>query len=146
MGSYSIGFVMLACVACDSHIPEQDSLVSLLLATKAKIPGRWKSSRPSHSAPVTNIEGILKYPIITENSIKMIENNAYTFAVDKKATKPEIKAATDQLFDVKVNKVNTLMMPVKKRRVGKYMGKRTQDKKAIVTLKEGDSIKFFEED
>ena len=65
----------------------------------------------------------------------------------KKATKPEIKAAIESLFDVAVEKVNTINPPRKKRRVGRFIGFKPQYKKAIVTLKEGESLQeaFFPE-
>ena len=62
-----------------------------------------------------------------------------------KATKPQIKAAIESLFEVKVTSVNTLNPPRKKRRVGKFIGYKAQYKKAIVTLAEGDSITLFPE-
>jgi len=57
---------------------------------------------------------LVKYPLLTEKTIKLIEQNQYSFAVDAKATKPSVKAAIEQLFDVKVISVNTSLQPVKK--------------------------------
>ena len=85
---------------------------------------------------------ILK-PIITEKGTMQMELGKYVFDVLPKATKPEIKAAIESLFDVTVTKVNTLTLPRKKRRVGRFMGYKAQYKRAIVTLKEGDSIVLF---
>ncbi len=85
---------------------------------------------------------ILK-PIITEKGTIQMELGKYVFDVLPKATKPEIKAAIESLFDVTVTKVNTLTLPRKKRRVGRFMGYKAQYKRAIVTLKEGDSIVLF---
>ncbi len=85
---------------------------------------------------------ILK-PIITEKGTIQMELNKYVFDVLPKATKPDIKAAIESLFDVTVVKVNTLTLPRKKRRVGRFMGYKPQYKRAIVTLKEGDSITLF---
>ena len=85
---------------------------------------------------------ILK-PIITEKGTIQMELGKYVFDVLPKATKPEIKAAIESLFDVSVTKVNTLTLPRKKRRVGRFMGYKAQYKRAIVTLKEGDSIVLF---
>lgn len=85
---------------------------------------------------------ILK-PIITEKGTLQMELGKYVFDVLPKATKPEIKAAIESLFDVTVTKVNTLTLPRKKRRVGRFMGYKAQYKRAIVTLKEGDSIVLF---
>lgn len=85
---------------------------------------------------------ILK-PIITEKGTIQMELGKYVFDVLPKATKPDIKAAIESLFDVTVVKVNTLTLPRKKRRVGKFMGYKPQYKRAIVTLKDGDSIALF---
>lgn len=87
---------------------------------------------------------LIKYPILTEKTSRLIEQNQYSFAVDKKADKVSIKAAIEELFDVKVASVNTAHMPLKKRRVGKFIGKRAQHKRAIVTLAPENSITFFE--
>ncbi|MGL4880833.1 MAG: 50S ribosomal protein L23 [Waterburya sp.] len=85
---------------------------------------------------------ILK-PIITEKGTMQMELNKYVFDVLPKATKPDIKAAIESLFDVTVVKVNTLTLPRKKRRVGRFIGYKAQYKRAIVTLKDGDSIILF---
>ncbi len=85
---------------------------------------------------------ILK-PIVTEKATLQMEDNKYVFDVLPKATKPEIKAAIESLFDVSVTSVNTLKLPRKQRRVGRFIGYKAQYKRAIVTLKEGDSIELF---
>jgi large subunit ribosomal protein L23 len=85
---------------------------------------------------------ILK-PIITEKGTIQMELNKYVFDVLPKATKPDIRAAIESLFDVTVIKVNTLTLPRKKRRVGRFIGYKAQYKRAIVTLKEGDTIALF---
>ncbi len=87
---------------------------------------------------------ILK-PIVTEKATRQMEEDKYVFDVLPRATKPEIKAAIESLFDVSVTSVNTLKLPRKKRRVGRYIGYKAQYKRAIVTLKEGDSITLFPE-
>lgn len=87
---------------------------------------------------------ILK-PIVTEKATIQLEENKYVFDVLPKATKPEIRAAIESLFDVTVTKVNTLRLPRKKRRVGRFLGYKAQYKRAIITLKEGDSITLFPE-
>ena len=90
--------------------------------------------------------GIVKYPILTEKTIKLLEQNQYSFAVDPKANKNAVKYAVEELFDVKVTSVNTSLLPLRKRRVGKYIGWKSQYKKAIVTLAEGDTINLFAEE
>ena len=86
-------------------------------------------------------------PIVTEKATFLMEENKYMFQVAKQATKPEIKAAIESLFDVTVEKVNTINPPRKKRRVGRFIGFKPQYKKAVVTLKEGESLQeaFFPE-
>lgn len=90
--------------------------------------------------------GIIKYPILTEKTIRLIEQNQYSFAVNPKADKSSIKSAVEQLFDVKVVAVNTSLLPLKKRRVGKFIGNKARYKRAIVKLASEDSISLFEEE
>ncbi|MBR2340082.1 MAG: 50S ribosomal protein L23 [Clostridia bacterium] len=88
---------------------------------------------------------IIIKPIITEKSMDGVANKRYTFKVMKKATKPEIAAAVEEMFGVKVASVNTIVMPAKQKRLGVHIGKTSEWKKAIVTLKEGSkSIAFFD--
>ncbi|ACB53364.1 50S ribosomal protein L23 [Crocosphaera subtropica ATCC 51142] len=82
-------------------------------------------------------------PIITEKATLLLEQNKYVFDVLPKATKPEIKAAIESLFDVKVTGVNTIKPPRKKRRVGRFIGHKPLYKRAIITLEEGDTINLF---
>jgi large subunit ribosomal protein L23 len=86
---------------------------------------------------------VVKRPVVSEKTYKMIENNRYTFEVDIRASKPEIAQAVEEIFKVKVTNVNTMRVPGKSRRVRVVKGMTSAWKKAIVTLKEGDSIKEF---
>ena len=87
---------------------------------------------------------IIKRPIITEKSMSLKEqSNKYTFAVDPKANKIEIKEAVEAIFNVKVLSVNTLNVAGKTKRMGKYEGKTAAYKKAIVELAEGQTIAAF---
>jgi len=88
---------------------------------------------------------IIKYPIITDKATQLLENNQYSFIVDRYSNKLTIKAAIEYLFNVKVIKVNTCRLPRKKKRVGKYIGWKPQYKKAIISLAEGDVINLFTE-
>ena len=88
---------------------------------------------------------LIKYPILTEKTIRLLEQNQYSFAVTPSADKISIKTAIENLFDVKVIAVNTSKQPLRKRRVGKYIGKKAQYKRAVVTLAPENSITFFEE-
>ena len=83
---------------------------------------------------------VIVSPAITEKSTMASEQNQVIFNVAKKATKPEIKAAVEALFNVKVTGVNTLTQKGKTKRWKGKAYKRTDQKKAIVTLKDGDSI------
>ncbi|NLX61815.1 MAG: 50S ribosomal protein L23 [Tissierellia bacterium] len=88
---------------------------------------------------------IIIEPLITEESMNAMAERKYTFKVDKKANKSEIKKAVEKIFGVKVEKVNTINMKGKKKRMGIYEGKRPDWKKAIVTLTEDSKeIEFFE--
>lgn len=87
---------------------------------------------------------ILK-PVVTEKATFMLEQNKYVFDVVVKATKPEIRAAIEALFEVKVTKVNTHRPPRRKKRVGKFLGFKPQYKRAVVTLADGDEIVLFPE-
>ena len=88
---------------------------------------------------------VIKYPIITDKATRLLENNQYSFVVDPCSDKITIKAAIEDLFNVKIIKVNTCRLPRKKKRVGKYLGWKPQYKKAIVTLSDGDVINLFTE-
>ncbi len=87
---------------------------------------------------------ILIRPIITEKSTDMMSEGKYTFRVPLKANKHQIRDAVEEIFKVKVEAVNTMRMEGKKKRMGRYEGKRSDWKKAIVTLKEGETIELFE--
>ena len=86
---------------------------------------------------------VIKYPIITDKATRLLENNQYSFIVDRYSDKSTIKTAIEYLFNVKVVKVNTCHLPRKQKRIGKYIGWKAQYKKAIVTLSEGDIINLF---
>ena len=75
--------------------------------------------------------------------MRLIENNQYSFIVDRNSTKLTIKAALESLFKVKIIKINTCRLPRKKKRVGKSIGWKAQYKKAIVTLSENSTINLF---
>ena len=88
---------------------------------------------------------IIISPIITEKSMDLMEsNNTYTFKVAKNSNKVEIKTAIEEIFNVKVDNVNTMNMRGKKRRLGRNEGTTASSKKALVKLAEGDSIEIFE--
>ena len=89
---------------------------------------------------------IILKPVITEASIADIQDKKYTFRVASDANKTEIAKAVEEIFGVKVEKVNTIRMDGKKKRTGAYpKGRRPSWKKAVVTLSEDSkTIEFFE--
>ena len=92
---------------------------------------------------MNNYRDIIKAPIITEKTDSLKEiNNTYTFSVDVRANKTQIKQAIEKLFNVKVESVNTMNTHPKDRRVGRYSGKTNRYKKAIVKLASGSTISF----
>jgi|EP00884_Botryococcus_braunii_P001578 large subunit ribosomal protein L23 len=89
---------------------------------------------------------MLRYPVLTEKSIRFIESDQYTFDIDVKMTKPQIKSLIETVFNVKVNSVNTHIPPRKSRRVGLTRGSKPLCKRVIITLKPGQSLKLFPEE
>lgn len=88
---------------------------------------------------------IIRRPLVTEKSTQQKdEAHQYAFEVDRNSNKIEIKSAVEHLFKVKVNNVRTVNVLGKMKRLGRRYGKRPDWKKAIVTLREGDRIDFFE--
>lgn len=88
-------------------------------------------------------EDIIIAPIVTEKSNDGLQEGKYTFKVNKNATKIEIVTAVEKLFDVKVIKVNTMTVKGKKKRMGRYEGKTSDWKKAIVTIDTNPSEKTY---
>ena len=93
-----------------------------------------------------NAYDIIRKPVITEQSMADVADKKYVFEVAMAANKTEIKAAVEQIFGVKVAKVNTLRQIGKMKRTGAYpMGRRAETKKAVVTLTaDSKTIEFFE--
>ncbi len=92
-----------------------------------------------------DVYDIIRRPLVAEKSnIGREEENLVTLAVNPAANKHEVRRAIEELFDVQVISVRTMRMPRKSRRVGKFVGRKPEWKKAIVRLAEGHSIEFFE--
>ncbi len=87
---------------------------------------------------------IIVKPIISEKSYDLVEKNKYVFEVHPDANKIEIGRAVAEIFGVEVEDVNTINVKGKPRKVRYAMGKTKKRKKAVVTLKEGHKIEFFE--
>ena len=107
-------------------------IYDLISCGKTKLRNNWKGIKYE----------IIYAPIITEKTAAMANENKYAFKVDPKATKLEIKEAVEKIFKVEVLDVSTLNMQVKKKRVGRYTGLSNRCKKAIVTLKPGQTIEL----
>ena len=91
-----------------------------------------------------NPRDLLIRPIITEKTSMMMQENKYTFQVPLDANKVEIRQAVEAIFGVKVLSVNTIRVLGKTKRMGRYVGKRSDNKKAIVKLAEGNAIPLIE--
>lgn len=91
-----------------------------------------------------NPRDILIKPVVTEKSMSLLESSKYTFLVSPSANKTEIRQAVEGLFKVKVLKVNTMIVKGKQKRVRNIIGRTSDRKKAIVTLRTGDKIELFE--
>jgi large subunit ribosomal protein L23 len=88
---------------------------------------------------------VILAPVVSEKSYGLIDNNAYTFVVHPNANKTEIRQAIEKIWDVNVVSVNTLNRKGKKKRFRFTEGKRSDTKRAIVKLREGDKIDLFEQ-
>ena len=102
-----------------------------------------KASLYKDKNPLSNLVDLVKYPVITEKTyLSLYKNRQYTFDIDKRLTKTQIKKLFSSLFKVSVIAVNTHIPPRKKIRVGMAQGFKPIYKRAIITLKPGDSINY----
>ena len=90
------------------------------------------------------LRDVLIRPVITEKTTILMEDGKYTFRVPLTATKVQVRQAVEKIFNVKVEKVATIRVLGKVKRMGRTQGKRSDYKKAVGTLKAGESIEFFE--
>ena len=86
---------------------------------------------------------LIKYPSLTEKSINLYGDRQYTFIVDRILTKTQIKYVLENIFNVTITQVNTAVLPIKKRRVGRFIGKRPNYKKAYIKFLWYWNIVFF---
>ena len=87
---------------------------------------------------------VIRAPVVSEKSYDLIEDlNTYTFEVDRRANKTEIRQAVQHIFDVDVVKVNTMNLKGKQKRTGWIVGRRSDTKRALVTLAPDDTIDIF---
>ena len=90
---------------------------------------------------------VILRPVVTEASMAGMDDKRYTFDVDLRATKTQVKNAVEEIFDVKVKNVNIMNVRGKDKRVGRYTGKTARRRKAIVTLtNDSNDIKIFQDD
>ena len=89
---------------------------------------------------LSNLLNLVKYPSLTEKSINLYGNSQYTFIVDRSLTKTQVKYVLEKIFSVTIISVNSNILPVKMRRVGRSIGERSRYKKVYVKLKKGDKI------
>lgn len=95
---------------------------------------------------MSNARDIIIRPIITEKTMKLMDaDNKITFEVAKGTNKTQVRQAIEEIFNVKVEKVNILNVRPKTKRVGKYVGKRSAVRKAVVKLPEGQDINLFKD-
>ena len=92
---------------------------------------------------ITDPRDILRKPVVSEKSYGLLDDNKYTFVVSPNANKSQIKDAVEEVFDVRVVNVNTLNRRGKRTRTRQGWGRRSDEKRAIVTLAEGDTIDIF---
>ena len=93
---------------------------------------------------MTNPRDIIFNPVVSEKSYDLIEDsNTYTFEVDPRANKTQVRQAIEEIFDVRVVRVNTQNRRGKLKRTGWVMGRRPNRKRALVTLADGDEIDIF---
>jgi len=94
---------------------------------------------------VSGAHDIIIRPVVSEKTTAGMADNKYTFLVDPRADKTQIKLAVEEIFGVRVRSVNTVRQLGKMRRMGRFTGRRPGYKKAVVTLEEGQRIKVFED-
>jgi large subunit ribosomal protein L23 len=106
----------------------------------------WKSlilGDKNSSKTLNTMVDFIKYPVITQKTyIGLVKNRQYTFNVDPRLSKPQIKKLFENLFNVNILSVNTHIPPRKKLRVGATQGYKPRYKRAILTIKEGQSLNF----
>lgn len=94
----------------------------------------------NHKRNLGELLSLIKYPSLTEKSINLYSNRQYTFIVDKSLNKTEIKYAIEKIFNVKIINISTCNLPIKTKRIGRFIGTKANYKKTYIKLKEGDTI------
>ena len=111
--------------------------------TLSSINTKWEALFEQKTMPLNNALDLIKYPVITEKTyVSLYANRQYTFDVDKRLTKPQLKKLFENLFDITIIGINTKIPPRKKLRVGAAQGTRPSYKRVIITLKKGEFISY----
>lgn len=97
------------------------------------------------SALTRDLLDIIYRPLITDKTTRILEGNQYSFLVNINASKYQIKEAIELIFNVNVVKINIINLPIKKKTVGRFIGRKAKQKKAIISLRENESIDLFTE-
>lgn len=117
--------------------------LNLALGNSELNPDQSNATKELNSKAIVSMIDLVKYPVITEKSyIALYKNTQYTFDIDKRLTKTQIKKLFFSLFNVNVIAVNTHIPPRKKIRVGMAQGFKPTYKRAIITLQKGESINY----
>jgi len=93
-----------------------------------------------NNSNLLKILGLIKYPLLTEKTFNLFNKNEYTFIVNKSLRKDEMKSSLEKIFNVKILRINSLILAPKFRRVGRFLGKKSTYKKIIIKLKKDDFI------
>lgn len=93
-----------------------------------------------------HLSEVIKGPILTEKTYAQMANGIYTFSVNRKANKTHIKKAFEQIFEVKVDKVNIVNTKSKTKVVGRFIGKTSAIKKAVIKLAPGEQLSLFSDE
>jgi len=93
-----------------------------------------------YTTEIGDFLNLIKRQMLTEKTLKLYEKGQYSFLVNKKLSKKMIKSIFENIFEIKIEKIRTSILPHKTKKVGKFLGKITVYKKVILTLKEGESL------
>lgn len=93
-----------------------------------------------------HLSEVIKGPILTEKTYAQMANGIYTFSVNRKANKTHIRKAFEQIFEVKVEKVNIVNNKPKTKTVGRFVGKTSAVKKAVIKLAAGEQLSLFNDE
>lgn len=131
----------------DAEIVSSSSTTKTKKATKEKSAKKETTKKKADKKGGKDAQiayGVILAPLVSEKSHSQTDLHVYSFRVHKKATKAEIKKAIEGLYEVTVERVNTVRMPVRRRTIGRNRGYQSAYKKALVKIGADDKIDFFE--